>query len=166
MKILTKIIVCFALINFEVNAEPHLEGHHHEHMKPIEIGVSVEAVRIDEEGEQNDVLGAHLHLIKKFSEIQSLENFGYGLGSEILFAAERHYSIMASLAYFPYDEFAIIISPGVEFAKHDGETERQFSMHYELTYSFTFKNFHFGPAISFSNTKESKHYGVGIHFGL
>ena len=73
---------------------------------------------------------------------------------------------MASIAFYPWDDVAFFLSPGYSFAKHEGETENMFSMHYELNYAFEYDNIHMGPVVSYSATKEGEHYSFGWHFGF
>lgn len=164
----TNLIIRFIFITSFFNFSLLAEGDHGHHHKPLEFGFSIESVNIEEEGEDENVAGIHAHVIRKLtsSKNEFLNHFGLGLGTEVLFADEEHYSLMFSLAYYPADNWAVLVSPGYEFAKHDGETEEHFSMHYELTYTKEFKHFHAGPVLSFSKTSESKHLGIGLHFGF
>jgi len=139
---------------------------HQSHMAPYEFGLSLESFTLKDEHHTETAPGVHFHLIKKLDNSGFFKDFGIGLGGEFIFSDEVHYGAMVSLAYYPWRELAIIVSPGYEFAKHDGNTENAFAMHYELSYAFEINGIHMGPVVSFSETDHSEHYSFGWHFGF
>ncbi|MEZ4754542.1 MAG: hypothetical protein R3A13_09585 [Bdellovibrionota bacterium] len=154
--------------------------HYEHHSNGLEIGLSVEYVYLDEgsedevhheeEHEEHDstesVAGLHAHIIKSLGDEGIQKNLGLGIGGEILFTDDPHYGLMASLAIYPWSEWLLMLSPGVEIAKHEGSYENKFVMHYEISYGFEFDNYHIGPAIGFAHTQDTKHYSAGIHIGF
>jgi hypothetical protein len=167
-------------------AESSRHHHHDHHGDGFEFGVSLEYAYLkedhgedEEEGEEEhehevhgehdeseSVPGLHLHLIKGISSDGIGKHFGVGLSGEVLFTDDPHYSVMGSLAIYPWSEWNLLLSPGVEFASHEGSYEREFSMHYELGYSWQVGEYHIGPVIGFAHTKDSEHYSAGIHLGF
>jgi len=159
--------------------EDHSE-HDHSHHGGLEIGISLEYTYLDEEVDEHEeeehdpdrhngsesALGLHLHLVRALSENGHQRHFGVGIGGEIILAEDPHYGLMGSLAIYPRDELTLMVSPGIEIAKHDGSHDTEFAMHYEATYGFWFSGLHLGPVIGFSHTADAEHYSAGIHLGF
>ncbi len=162
-------------------------AHHSHHKSGIEYGVSIEYSYLDEKKDEHSgegveeqsqdseheihnesqfVPGLHLHIIKQLAKEGFLKYLGAGVGGELLFTRDTHYSLMGSLAFYPWRELVLILSPGAEFAKHEGNKETALVMHYEAAYGFMVNDFHIGPAIGFAQTGDSQHYSLGIHIGF
>ena len=172
-------LLCHASVCYSDEQPSHADHHHAHHDGGFEFGFSAEYTYIDEDEEEHEdedehsdhddnesALGLHLHLIKRFSGEGFQEFFGIGVGGEILFTDDPHYGLMGSLAVYPWRELTLMVSPGVEIAKHDGSYDSEFAMHYEASYGVKVKGFHIGPVIGFSHTRDSEHYSAGIHIGF
>ena len=93
--------------------------------------------------------------------------FSVGLGAEVVFSHENHYVAMVVFAYHPTENIVLSVAPGLEWAKHDGEWEREYVTHYEAIYNiYNSEKYHIGPMIGYSKTKEAEDYTVGIHIGI
>jgi hypothetical protein len=179
------LVFTFLILPIDCRSDEHPHPHHGSHSDGLEIGISLEYTYIDEgseehddeeEGESHDeseshdgsesVAGIHAHVLKSLSGEGLQKYLGVGFGGEILFTDDPHYGLMGSLAVYPLRDLALMVSPGVEIAKHDGSYETEFAMHYEISYGFEVGDFHVGPVIGFSHTQDSEHYAAGIHFGF
>ena len=173
-------IFVLLLLPIECRSED-LDTHHHynHHSDSFEFGFSLEYTYLDEESEEHDdgenheshdgsesVMGLHAHVIRGLPGEGIQKYFGIGLGGEVLFTEDPHYGLMGSLAIYPWHEWVIMVSPGVEFAKHESSYESEFAMHYELSYGFEVGDYHIGPVVGFAHTQDAEHYSAGIHFGF
>ena len=142
------------------------EDHHGAHKAhEWELGVSVGYVNLKTEGEEGTMLD--LHLMKELDGDGLEKYFSVGLGAEVVFSHDNHYVAMVILAYHPTENIVLSVAPGLEWAKHDGETEREYVTHYEAVYNLIHsEKYHIGPMIGYSKTKESEDYTVGIHVGI
>lgn len=142
-------------------AEEHDHEHHGHHM--TEIGISLGAVWMSPETETAP--GIHLHFMRVLGEEGPAGLFGLGAGVEVIFSEHRHYNPMIALGFFPWKKLAITFSPGILFAREEGETHRHFSFHIEATYEFEVGNFEIGPALGYSIAGEDRHVTLGVHIG-
>jgi hypothetical protein len=142
-----------------------LAENHHFH-GDWEIGVSAGYANLKTESE--DGTNLHLHLMRSLGEKGIAKYLSLGVGMETIVTEEEHYGVMLTLDIHPIEDLTIGVSPGFEWAKHDGISwEREYATHLELTYSFDMANgYHIGPSIGYSVTKDSEHYTFGIHLGI
>ena len=162
------ITVIFILIGSLSSVAYCNEENGHEHDKHdsggLEVGVSIGYAYLEEENE--DGMNLHLHAMKGLSGngIQKYLSIGFGL--ETIFTDEEHYGAMISLGIHPWRNLVLSVSPGWEWAKHDGEWESGYATHLEATYLFEGSGFHYGPVFGYSKTQDDQQYTIGIHFGL
>jgi hypothetical protein len=151
-----------ANLTFAKDAHDH---HHHGHdLSGPELGVSVGYVHLEEEDE--NVPGVHAHLLHRLGDDGLRRHFAIGAGAEYLFSDEEHYALMFSLAAYPWRGLVLSVSPGVQWAEHEGDTEAEYSTHLEAAYVFPFGDYDIGPVIDYSWTKDEKHYMIGLHIGI
>ena len=131
-----------------------------------EVGVSVGYANLKTENEEGKNL--HLHLMKSLGDEGLAQYFSFGFGAETIITDEKHYGSMLTLAVHPVEDLTLSLSPGFEWAKHDGANwEREYATHVEATYSFDVADgYHLGPVIGYSKTKDTEHYTIGIHLGI
>ena len=144
--------------------EQHTEIHNGHENSEIEIGVSVGYAYLEEEKE--DGVNLHLHVMKNLSGEGIQKYLSVGFGIETIFADEEHYSAMLSLGIHPWKNLVLTVSPGWEWAKHDGVWESGYATHIEATYLFEGDGFHYGPVVGYSKTQDDQHYTIGVHFGV
>lgn len=144
------------------------DGHDHaDHGHDVsgpELGISAGYVHLAED--DDDVPGVHAHLMKRLGDEGIRRHFAAGVGAEYLFAEERHYAVMCSLAAYPWRGLVLSVSPGVQWAEHEEETEAEYSTHLEAAYVFSFDTYDLGPVIDYSWTRDEEHYMVGLHMGF
>ena len=157
------IVVTLGLV--VLNTIAFSEEHNHE-MHEWELGVSLGYANLKTESEEGANL--HLHLLKQLEGAGLAQYFSLGFGTEIIVTDEKHYGAMLTLAYHPVEDLTLSVSPGFEWAKHEGDSwEREYATHLEVSYSFDVsKNFHIGPVLGYSKTEDAEHYTVGIHVGI
>lgn len=151
-------------VSWALDEEGHDHDHHGHDVSGPELGMSVGYVHLDEEGE--DVLGVHAHLLQRLGDTGFRRYFAFGVGGEYLFSDEAHYALMISLAAYPWRGLALSISPGVQWAEHDGKTEAEYSTHLEAAYTIPVGAYDLGPVIDYSWTGDEDHVLVGLHVGL
>lgn len=144
--------------------DAHAHAHLGHDVSGPELGVSAGYVHLVEENE--DVLGVHAHLLQRLGQDGIRRQLAAGLGAEYLFAEDEHYALMLSVAAYPWRGLVLSVSPGVQWAKHEGETEAEYSTHIEAAYVFPVGEFDIGPVIDFSWTKDEMHYMIGLHLGV
>ncbi len=139
------------------------EEHHHGEW---EIGIAVGYANLKTENEEGENL--HLHIMRSLGDEGLAQYFSVGLGAETIRTSETHYGAMLTLAYNPIEALTFAVSPGFEWAKHDGVNwNREYATHLETTYSFDIaEGYHIGPSIGYSKTKDAEHYTVGVHVGI
>ena len=80
---------------------------------------------------------------------------------------EKHYGAMVTLAVHPWRDLVLSVSPGFEWANHEGTWESEYATHLEAAYTFDVsEKYHIGPVIGYSKTSDAEHYTVGIHIGI
>ncbi len=165
--------------------QPNDHAHSNHQHGDFEFGLSLQYIYLDEDedheedehqgedehdhqshDDESSAFGLDVHLLRRLPEEGLTRFFAVGVGAEVIFTDDPHFSLLGAVGVYPWKELELIISPGVEFAKHDGEREREFVMHYEITYGFLFNSIHIGPVLGFAHTRESRHYSAGIHFGF
>ena len=161
MRALTAITLgTFALSTVALSEEDH---HHETH--EWELGISFGYANLKTEGEEGGNL--HLHLLKRLEGDGFEQYFSVGFGAEMIVTDEEHYGAMLTLAYHPVEDLVLSVSPGFEWANHEGDWEREYATHLEVAYAFDIsEDFHLGPVIGYSKTKDTEHYTVGIHIGI
>ncbi|PHS39640.1 MAG: hypothetical protein COB07_06210 [Sulfurovum sp.] len=146
--------------------ESHLLEHHEGH--EWELGISIGYANLKTENEEGGNL--HLHLLKRLQGDGFEKYFSVGVGAEVIVTTDndKHYGAMVTLAVHPWRDLVLSVSPGFEWAKHEGHSwEREYATHYEAAYSFDVsENYHIGPVIGYSKTSDTEHYTVGIHIGI
>jgi hypothetical protein len=142
-----------------------IEAQGHQHSDDNwEIGLSSGYANLKTEKEEGANL--HFHLMKSLGEEGFAQYFSVGFGAEVIVTDEEHYGAMLTLAIHPTEDLTFEVSPGFEWANHDGSWEREYSTHLEVTYAFDIsESFHLGPVVGYSKTKDSEHYTVGLHLG-
>ena len=142
------------------------EEHHGAHeAHEWELGLSVGYTNLKTEGEEGAMLD--VHLMKRLGDDGFKKYFAVGLGAEVVLSHENHYVAMVVFAYLPTDNLVLSVAPGLEWAKHEGAWEREYVTHYEAVYNFEISDeYHIGPMIGYSKTKEAEDYSVGIHIGI
>ena len=149
------IIISIILVSFLLSGIDHMHSHDHNN----EIGMAIGIVP-GHEGEDNN-LGLHLHYIKGIGEHN---DFGIGISIETIFDEHKHNSVSILGTYHFENGFTIAYAPGILFAEHDGETEEEFTQHFEFYYEFELKHFHVGPQIDIGDEDGEIHYMLGVHF--
>lgn len=144
--------------------EQHADGHDHHEPGGMEMGLSLGYAYLKEEKDSG--LNLHLHVMKRLSGEGLEKYFSVGLGVETIFSNEKHYATMVSLAVHPLKNLVLSISPGVAWARHEGEWESEYATHLEASYVFEGSDFHYGPVLGYSRTRDEQHYNVGVHFGM
>ncbi len=138
---------------------------HHDHdLSGPELGISAGYVHLKEEDE--DALGVHAHLLQRLGDEGLRRHLAIGVGAEYLFTEEEHYALMLSLAAYPWRGLILSVSPGVQWAEHEGDTASEYTTHFEAAYVFPFGRYDIGPVIDYSRTKDESHYMIGLHMGI
>lgn len=144
--------------------EPHGHAHHGHDLSGPELGLSAGYVHLKEE--DKGVPGVHAHLLQRLGNEGILRHLAVGIGTEYLFAEDKHCALMFSIAAYPWRGLVLSVSPGVQWAEHEGKTESEYSTHLEAAYVFPLGDVDIGPAIDYSCTKDEEHYMVGLHLGI
>ena len=141
------------------------EDHHDHEMHEWELGVSFGYANLKTENEEGSNI--HLHLLKRLEGDGIQKYFSVGFGAEMIVTDEKHYGAMVTLAAHPWRDLVLSVSPGFEWANHEGAWEREYATHLEAAYTFDVsEKYHIGPVIGYSKTSEAEHYTVGIHIGI
>lgn len=162
-----KLLFTLIIITFAINAQ---HNHNHDHSghshgdSNYELGVSFGIANLIEE--DVNAPSAHIHLSRKLAESGLLNRISLGAGFEYIFSEHTHYSIVAGFSVNPYSHFKVDIAPGILITEHEDEKEKQFVMHFELTYEFEFKGIGLGPVIGYGLAKEDNHFMAGFHIGI
>jgi hypothetical protein len=138
--------------------------HHGHEVSGLELALSTGYVRLVEERE--DALGVHAHLLHRLGNDGLRRHLAIGLGAEYLFSEERHYALLFSLAANPWRGLVLAVSPGVQWAEHEGDTESAYSTHIEAAYVVPIGQYDLGPVIDYSWTGDERHYMIGLHLGI
>ena len=151
-----RILLIIFLINFLMS-----EIHHHDHGHNNEFAIALGIIPNHEDEESK--LGLHLHYVKGIGEHNQ---YGIGISFETIFDEHKHNSISMIGTYHFDNGFSIAYAPGILFAEHDGETEEEFTQHFEFYYEFELEHFHVGPQIDIGFEDNETHYMLGLHFGI
>jgi len=130
----------------------------------MEVGLSVGYVYLKEDKKSG--INFHLHVMKRLSGEGLQKYLSIGLGAETIISKEKHYSAMVTLGVHPWKNLVLSVSPGMEWAEHDGKWESEYATHFEATYVFEGSNFHYGPVVGYSKARDEQHYTIGVHFGM
>ncbi|MCF6210717.1 MAG: hypothetical protein L3K24_08635 [Gammaproteobacteria bacterium] len=144
--------------------EKHTEEHSGHELNEMEVGLSIGYAYLQEEKESG--LNLHLHVMKRLSGEGFQRYLSIGWGVETIISKEKHFGTMVSLAVHPWRNLVLSISPGIEWAEHDGKWGSKYASHIEAVYTFEGLGFHYGPVVGYSRTSEEQHYTVGVHFGI
>ena len=161
--VLVNIILCgkTALSSEHVDNEaPHKD---HEE-SGFELGLSVGYAYLKAEEDKAPVL--HAHLMKRLSDEGLQKYFSLGFGIETILTDEKHYGAMVTMAVHPSENFIFSVSPGIAWEEHEGETKSSYATHLEAAYVFEASNYHIGPVVGYSKTKDDEHYTIGVHIGI
>ena len=169
MRTLSAVTIGLFILNTAALSEEENHDLHDSHeMHEWELGISLGYANLKTEGEEGGNL--HVHLLKRLEGDGFEQYFSVGFGTEVIVTSdhEEHYGAMLTLAYHPVEDLVLSVSPGFEWAKHEGESwEREYATHLEASYSFDVsEHYHVGPVIGYSKTKDTEHYTVGIHIGI
>ena len=151
--------ILYFLIIFNIILSSEIHSHSHNHNN--EIGVAIGIVPGHED--EGDNVGLHLHYVKGLGEHN---DFGIGISLETIFDEHKHNSVSILGTYHFENGFTIAYAPGILFAEHDGETEEEFTQHFEFYYEFELEHFHVGPQIDIGFEDNETHYMLGLHFGI
>lgn len=138
--------------------DPHDHDHHH-HLN--EIGVSVAMVQLAPE--DDTAVGLHIHAMRKLGDNGIKKYFGFGIGTDLIFADHFHTNLMATIGIFPFKNLVLHVSPGILFVKEDGETETRASFHFEILYEFDLGIISLGPYLGFGTAGSDHHFAAGLH---
>jgi hypothetical protein len=154
-------IVC--LLFFSINVAGQEDEHDHDHLHDVHkyhLGVGIAGTYLT--GEQLLAPGIDLHILRQLGEKQ---NWGMGLGYEIVFKENIHNNISLMGNVHPVKFLAINAGPGFTFGKHDNEMEFSPALHAEAVFEFDINKIHIGPVAGFGIDKEESHYSLGVHVG-
>lgn len=165
VKAVSIIIIAWGSLNSDALCqEQHRKTHSGHESGETEVGVSLGYSYLEEEKENG--INLHFHFMKRLTGEGIQKYLSVGLGVETIFTDEQHYGAMISLGVHPWRNLVISVSPGWEWAKHDGEWESGYATHLEAAYVFEGPGFHYGPVIGYSKTQDDQHYTVGLHFSV
>jgi hypothetical protein len=144
------------------------DAHDHTHLghdlSGPEFAVSAGYTHLVEEND--NVLGIHAHLLHRLGDEGLRRHIAIGVGTEYLFSDEEHYVLMFTLAVHPWRGLVLSVSPGVQWAEHEGDIEAEYSTHLEAAYVFFIGKYDIGPVIGYLCTKDEEHYMTGLHIGI
>ncbi|MDQ7083662.1 MAG: hypothetical protein Q9M36_01465 [Sulfurovum sp.] len=136
-----------------------------EHEDGWELGLSIGYANLTTENDEGT--NVHLHLMRHLEGDDWEKYVSLGLGFEIIASDETHYATMITVAVHPIEDLTLAFSPGIVWAKHEGDWEVDYATHIEASYVFDVsEHFHIGPVVGYSTSQEGKHYTVGIHLGF
>lgn len=138
------------------------DSHHHGESK-YELGISAGISHLIHENESP--FSAHIHLLRRLGEEGLRERISMGLGFEYIFAKHAHYSFVGTVSINPIWDLILDISPGVLVTEHEGNLEKQFVTHFEMTYEFHLEEFGIGPVVGFGYSEGDNHVMIGVHLG-
>ncbi len=136
----------------------------HAHAAEIELGLSLGYAYLKEEDKHGTSI--HLHINKGLADEGLMSRVSIGLGVETIITDEQHYAAMVSVNIQPWDNLILSYAPGIEWAKHHTSWASEYANHFEATYIIENKDFHFGPVIGYSSTRDAQHFTAGIHFAM
>ena len=152
-----KILLYLLFISIMFSASEHNHKHSHENEFGVAIGI------VPGHGDEDANIGLHLHYIKGIGDHNT---FGIGISLETIFDEHEHNSVSLIGTYHFDSGFTIAYAPGILFAEHNGETENEFTQHFELYYEIELEKFHLGPQIDIGFEDGETHYMLGLHFGI
>ena len=152
-----KILFNLLFISIIFTESEHIHNHKHNNELGIAIGI------VPGHDGEDDNLGLHLHYIKGVGDHNI---WGIGISLETIFDEHKHNSFSLISTYHFDSGFTIAYAPGILFAEHNGETENEFTQHFELYYEIELEKFHLGPQIDIGFEDGETHYMLGLHFGI
>ena len=167
MKYFSAVMVVLSALLYApfVHAQEH--GHEHDGHKHLrnEIGISGGAFYSYEHREWGS--GIHMHY---FRTMGLHSNWSLGASLEQAWVDGNHVNVGIGIKYQLFTRLNIATFPGVTFFSHGDEGHdhsslpAKFTLHFELVYDlFHWDNFHFGPVIDYSWSKNHSHSMIGIH---
>ncbi len=160
-KNMNRSLIIFAISLF-VSVTLSAQTHEHDHPQN-EIGLSGGASFCPDHKEWGG--GIHAHY---FRTLGLHSKWSLGGGVEQVWSDGTHFNISAGAKYEIIEDLSLGVLPGITFLKHNEDPgssfHSQFAVHCELVYAcFRFGDFHAGPAIDYSWSKEDSHIMLGIH---
>ena len=73
---------------------------------------------------------------------------------------------MGTLGIHPWRNLAVMVSPGIIWAEHEGGWESEYATHVEVAYPLSFGKYDIGPVIGYSKTAHEEHTMFGVHMGI
>ena len=157
--------IVFAMSIFNISKAQYNHDHHHSRN---EIGLSSGGIYSLEHKSWGK--GMHLHYYRTFNEHSK---WSFGVMSEYVRTHDAHFTFGAGIKYQPFENLGIAVLPGMTFLQHEHDDEHsnhrhdekiKFSVHFELIYDLLhWGNFHLGPVVDFSWSKNDAHGMIGIH---
>ena len=128
-----------------------------------EIGISAGALYSPDHKEWG--VSTHIHY---FRAVSNRSRWSLGGAVEQAWLDGSHWTFAAGVKYSLFEHFSLSVMPGVMLLNHDySDKKTLFSLHTEVVYDlFSWRNFHLGPAIDYSWTKNHSHIMFGIHGGF
>ena len=170
-QIIIVLFVCAIYIMPLWSQEHH--GHHHERN---EIGISGGSVYVPD----HKAWGGSVH-VHYFRTLNPHSKWSWGTNLEQVWDQDHgHFTVGAGLKYQIIDRLSVGLLPGITFHSHDAldydhghqhhhnpddsGIKSHFSIHVEAVYDlFHLGDFHLGPVIDYSWTKEDAHFMIGVH---
>lgn len=159
-----KVFIALIFISYSTNicaVNPSDDHSEHEHQHG-EWEVALVGSGVFLFAEDDFAFGTHLHVLKSLENVKGLN---VGIGFEAIFAEHLHFSTSLAAKYMFWDNFGILLAPGVQFVNHQDEWESSLNAHFELIYELELGKYHIGPAVGYSVSKEDMHASVGLHVG-
>ncbi len=165
IKALVLIIIGWVSINtLAFSKDRNTEANSGHELGEIEVGLSVGYAYLKEDKENG--FNFHLHIMKRLPGEGVQRYLSIRVGAETIISKEKHYGAMISLAANLWRNLVFSVSPGMEWADHNGKWESKYATHLEVTYILENSSIHYGPAVSYSKARDEQHYTVGIHLGF
>jgi len=181
MRKLTTIFILFFGLSSTLFAHAQDCGHAgHKHSRN-EIGISAGPLYAIDHEQWGTAF--HLHY---FRTLGAHSRWAIGGGFEQAWAGGNHFKIGAGVKYQLLNHLSLAVMPGVSFISHNAHhhcshdhhdhhshhshhnhhdhKKAQFTLHFELVYDLIhWKNFHLGPVLDYSFTKNDSHAMIGLH---
>lgn len=133
-----------------------------EHAHPKnEIGVSPGVTYSPAHGEWG--FGFHLHY---FRTVSHNGRWAVGGSLENVTSKDSHYGVSVGASFRIVGGLRLAVMPGFSFVFDEmkGNYKPFYATHFELVYdALHVKNFHFGPVIDYSLSKDDSHAMLGVH---
>lgn len=134
------------------------EGHEHQRN---ELGISPGVTYSPSHKEWG--FGVHIHY---FRTVSHNGRWAVGGAIENVTSKDTHYGISAGASFRIVDGLKLSVMPGVSFVLNEetGRYKPFYATHFELVYdALHVKNFHFGPVLEYSLSRDDSHALLGVH---